>query len=96
MKNPRVTKLLELGKHPYDSGNPLLATLPRRLTVRDIGGTCNSYQGDSDDSITADERSLPRVVCPSAALTADTCIPQFDSYYEEENPFGFGVGLDAA
>ena len=95
MRNPRVTKLLELGKHPYESGNPLLATMPRRLTIRDVGGTCYSFQGDSDGSITGNERTMPRVIRPLDTVTSDKCIPLVECFSEEEDPFGFGVGLDA-
>ena len=97
MRNPRVARLLELGRHPYDSGNPLLTTMPRRLTLRDVGGTCNGFQGDSDGSITADERTLPRVLAPNCATTLDPCISVLSgSISDDENPFGFGIELDVA
>ena len=61
-----------------------------------VGGICVGYQGDSDGSVTADEKVLSRSIDPRVMSTPDTCIPFRDSLDEEENPFGFDMGLDCA
>ena len=56
-----MAALLMAGRHPYTDGNPLLATMPRRLTYRDIGGCPDSLEEGSDASITGDEHTPPCV-----------------------------------
>ena len=86
MKNLRAIRFLDAGRHPYEAERGLLATPPRRLTTRDVGGIGHDPSADSDCSITGDERTLPSVVRKCALSTED----------EIENPFGFSLSLDAA
>ena len=86
MKNTRVIQFLDAGRHPYEAEHGLLATPPRRLTTRDVGGIGHDPNADSDCSITGDARTLPSVVRKCAHSAED----------EIENPFGFMLSLDAA
>ena len=89
MRNPTAIYHLDKGRHPYEPDHPLLATQPRRLTVRDIGGVSHGPTGDSDGSITADDRVLP----PS--LRSGRASEQFDCRRldDQDDPFGFGFSM---
>ena len=85
MKNTRVIQFLDAGRHPYEAEHGLLATPPRRLTTRDVGGIGHDPNADSDSSITGDDHTLPSVLRKGANCAEDI-----------ENPFGFMFNLDAA
>ena len=87
MRNPKVIYYLDAGRHPYEGDQPMLATQPRRLTTRDVGGVGHGRQADSDGRITADERMLPPILRQQCMYEAEE---------EVENPFGFYNSLDNA
>ena len=72
------------GRHPAD--DTVLATLPRRMTINDVGITPKEYNTWSDASYTGDERPLP-----TSHGTMDVGRTGSD-----EDPFGFGFDLDVA
>ena len=90
MSNPRVATLLMAGRHPYHDKNPLLATMPRRLTYRDIGGSPYSVDCGSDASITGDERTPPIRNTDDGHCTSN--IPET----WDDDPLGFSCSLDHA
>ena len=90
MRNPKAIFYLDAGRHPYEENHPMLATQPRRLTTRDVGGVGHGWQADSDGSITGDERMLPAIL-RSSATGQQHCADE-----EVENPFGFDLSLDSA
>ena len=91
MRNPAVAKLLRDGKHPYDDGHPLLSTMPRRLTYRDVGPSAKRCKSDSEASITGIDEELPSVLRPP-----NPAVAQHHAYEVEfdTNPFGFPVNFD--
>ena len=90
MSNPRVAALLMAGRHPYLDKNPLLATMPRRLTYRDIGGSPYSVDCDTEASITGDECTPPFRPTDDGQCTSS--VPQT----WDDDPFGFSYSLDHA
>ena len=93
MKNLRAIRFLDAGRHPYEAEHGLLATPPRRLTTRDVGGIGHVSNADSDCSITGDERTLPRVLRKDGSRQLQ-CVHSADD--AKESPFGFDLSVDAA
>ena len=89
MANPRA-KRLAAEKHPRDDTD--LATAPRRMTMRDVGGIGLGCSADDDSNVTGDERSLPTPVRPREEHAL--LLHQYVDV--DENPFGFSLDLDDA
>ena len=95
MRNPRAAKLLEKGYSPQDGCN--LATAPRRLTNDDVG--YHGRRSEREASITGDERDPPSlsIVDNDHPMNhGESAVHHFQDVSEDENPFGFDTGLDAA
>ena len=90
--NPRVLSKLSQGKHPYDDKN--LATVPRRMTVDDVGYASKEQGSWSDGSVTGCEREV--LPTPPAQSISQHCgIAQMEPS-SDEDVFGFGGGIDEA
>ena len=79
-------KKLSSDRHPHDDKD--LATAPRRMTVDDVGVAPKEQGSWSEGSITGCERPVP-----PPPITQG--VESFDPL-SEEDPFGFGFGIDKA
>ena len=89
MRNARAVKYLNQGLHPYGD-HARLVTLPRRMNTRDVGNIGLGCDADTDSNLTGDVKTLPTPLRPESA--------QPNALHEladsDEDPFGFGFGLD--
>ena len=90
MTAKRAIGYLSKGRSPYGTRG-LLATAPRRMTMRDVGCVGLGCSADSDSAITGDELDLPTPLRPPV----DPSHQHLSYEYADENPFGFSLGLDA-
>ena len=82
---------LTKGRQPYGN-HGMLATAPRRMTTRDVGGVGLGCSADDDSNVTGDERSLPAPLRPKEDHALQLHL--YDDI--DENPFGFSLDLDDA
>ena len=85
MANPRALNRLMNGRHPVEDND--LATMPRRMTINDVGIAPKEQNTWSDASFTGGDRPPPTV----SVTRCDDGLPLSD-----EDPFGFGFGIDEA
>ena len=82
---------MDRGLHPYGE-HARLATQPRRMNTRDVGGIGLGCRAESDSNVTGDIRALPTPLRPKD-VAPHTLHELADS---DDNPFGFSLGLDEA